>query len=331
MSGRLENEIKVKNKIEKKLKDTPSYVQEWYLYLRASNKTIITIKNYVNIVINYLTFIKADDIKNIKLSSLTKKSLLNYFNELKTNVDKNGNISSSSDSKKITTWYCLNNFFKYLYDNEYIKKNYVENINKPKNKDINRINNNRILLTKDDFNKIYNVVDDNIRFNTFAYRDKLILMLFMTTGMREEALLEIDIDDIDLEQNTITIIDKGNIEHKYPLNEECSILMENWIEQRKEIIGEKDIKALFISRFKNRLSVSALSNMVKTYSEIALGYPISPHKLRAGFCSILYNETHDAEFVRRAVGHSNISTTQRYIATDGKEKEVASDIISSIF
>ena len=70
--------------------------------------------------------------------------------------------------------------------------------------------------------------------------------------------------------------------------------------------------------------------MIQKYTEQALGKPLSPHKLRAGFCSILYSKTHDIEFVRRAVGHSNIATTTRYIVTDGSERRKASKLLRDI-
>ena len=57
---------------------------------------------------------------------------------------------------------------------------------------------------------------------------------------------------------------------------------------------------------------------------------LSPHKIRGGDVSILYKETGDAEFCRRAVGHSNIATTQRYITTGGEEKKRAAEIMSFI-
>ncbi|MEE3416989.1 MAG: site-specific integrase, partial [Prevotella sp.] len=57
---------------------------------------------------------------------------------------------------------------------------------------------------------------------------------------------------------------------------------------------------------------------------------LSPHKLRSGFCSIMYSKTHDIEFVRRAVGHSNVATTQRYIVTNKDEKKKSAEIMESI-
>ena len=89
-------------------------------------------------------------------------------------------------------------------------------------------------------------------------------------------------------------------------------------------------KALFVDKDGDRVTRSTIDNIVNKYTKAALGKPLSPHKLRAGFCSIMYNKTHDIEFVRRAVGHSNISTTQRYIVTSKEEKRKASEIMDKI-
>ena len=69
----------------------------------------------------------------------------------------------------------------------------------------------------------------------------------------------------------------------------------------------------------------------KTISDVVEKYAgVSPHKLRSGFCSILYKKTGDIEFVRRAVGHANSATTARYIVTNGEEKQNAAEIMGSI-
>ena len=78
------------------------------------------------------------------------------------------------------------------------------------------------------------------------------------------------------------------------------------------------------------MSASTIKYLVYKYTERALGKALSPHKLRAGYCSILYNQTHDIEFVRRAVGHANVATTQRYIVTNGSEKKKVAEIMGSL-
>ena len=102
-----------------------------------------------------------------------------------------------------------------------------------------------------------------------------------------------------------------------------------WLQDREQILKMlgKESDALFINYNGDRMSSNNIERMVKRYTKHAIGTPISPHKLRAGFCSILYNETHDLEFVRRAVGHSDISTTQRYVVTDNQESLRANQIM----
>lgn len=334
MSGRLEHELKVENTIRNNLKNAPPYVIEWHNGLKASKKTSETRKDYVNKICRFLSSINKD-ISKVSYSDINYDSVCNYFISIQTK-NKNGKVVYTSDSYQQTVWTVLNNFIGFLYNKEYIKQNYMKFIDKPKNHDLERINENRKLLTKKDFSKILNSIEQGVgtdraktKQKSYVHRDKAILMLLMSTGMRKEALCEIDISDVDIDNHCLTIIDKGNKRHRYKLSEEVLNEILWWLEKRNNIKNNTD--ALFISYQGTRLHGNSVSKIVEKYSDDALGYPISPHKLRAGFCSILYNETHDAEFVRRAVGHSNISTTQRYITTDGKEKEVASDIISSIF
>ena len=94
---------------------------------------------------------------------------------------------------------------------------------------------------------------------------------------------------------------------------------------------EKKSDAFFIAITGERLGRTGVDNVVARYSEMALGYKLSPHKLRAGYVSILYNKTHDVEFVMKCVGHRQMSTTERYIVTDGDEKKKAAQLLSGLF
>ena len=190
---------------------------------------------------------------------------------------------------------------------------------------------------KEDFNEILKCVQNGVGSHkakehqkNMRNRDILIMLLFMQTGMRKTALSEINIDDIDLSKRELLVIDKGNKRHIYYLTDDVVKYLKLWLLQRDKILGDNYSDALFISENKTRLSNNAIYKLVEKYCEEALDERISPHKLRSGFCSILYNETKDAEFVRRAVGHSNISTTQRYIVTDNSEKERAANLINNL-
>ena len=333
MQGRLETEIKKETVLLKKIQNMPEYLQEWYYNLKASQKTITTCKDYINKIEKFLTFINPS-IKEIDPQNISLKDIQRYFILIQKR-EVNGQQTYTSDSYQQTVWCCLNNFFGFLYNTNKISKNYMTMIAKPKNKDLERINENRILLTKYDFNHILESVEEGagsdkarVCQKRLKNRDRAILLLFMTTGMRETALSEINIEDIDFINNTLKVIDKGNKFHVYNLSEKTINSLDLWLQDREKWKTNSD--ALFIAENGNRIGSSTLAKLVDKYCQDALGYHISPHKLRAGFCSILYQETGNAEFVRRAVGHSNIATTQRYIVTDNNERAKASELINNL-
>ena len=333
MQGRLETEIKKETVLLNKLQNMPDYIQEWYYNLKASQKTIATCRDYINKVEKFLTFINPS-IKEIDPQDISLSDIQRYFILIQ-KKEVNGEKVYTSDSYQQTVWCCLNSFFSFLYNTDRLLKNHMTMISKPQNKDLERINENRILLTKYDFNHILESVEEGAgsdKAKSFQKRlrnrDRAILLLFMTTGMRETALSEINIEDIDFNYNTLKVVDKGNKFHVYNLSEKTINSLELWLEDRKEWKTNSD--ALFIAENGNRIGSSTLAKLVDKYCKDALGFHISPHKLRAGFCSILYKETGNAEFVRRAVGHSNIATTQRYIVTDNNERAKASELIDGL-
>ena len=167
---------------------------------------------------------------------------------------------------------------------------------------------------------------------TLSKRDIAILTVLMTTGMRKTALTSLDISDYDSNNNTLTVIDKEDTVHVYPINNEIKTALNNWLKVRYKFMSKNTTTdALFISNSGSRISGSTIREIVKKYTKKAIGIEYSPHKIRAGYCSILYDKTGDIEFVRRAVGHSNVTTTQRYIRTDASERDRAIDLLNGIF
>lgn len=326
MNGRLENEIKIHLRTEEKLKVMPEFVHSWYSNLKASRKTAATCYDYVSKIQKFLKYIN-EDVASICLEDITEEAVTNYFTSIQTK-ETNSGVVFTSDSYQCTVWSCLDNFLEYLADHGKIEINYMKYISKPKNRDIDRINENRSLLTTEDFKSILDCVEKEsnpIKRN----RNMAILMLFMSTGMRKTALASIVIDDIDLKNNKLTIIDKGTKRHVYNLNNQTVNAINNWMKLRYRYQKDDD-PHLFLSTHGNAMGERTVADVVEKYTKAALGKPLSPHKLRAGYCSILYEKTHDAEFVRRAVGHSNVATTQRYIVTKGNERKKAAEIMASI-
>lgn len=334
MNGRLQTNYKIETKIENDLKNYPDYLSGWYYYLRASNKELSSCRDYITKVVNFLSFVNSD-INSIKPSDITYDNVTRYM-ICRQNKKINGNLKNTSDSYKTTLWYALKSFLEYLSSFGYIEKNYINDIPKPKNNDNARINNERLLLTEYEFNLILEAVKNGAgddlsvaRQTLYKERDMAIMLVFMYTGMRRTALSNINIEDIDFDTNTLTVIDKGNKIQTYTLSNKVMSAIKNWLDKR-ETLNVVDKDALFISRLGKRISGKSLYDIVEKYCEEALGRKVSPHKLRSGFCSIMYNKTKDIEKVRRMVGHSNLATTQRYIVTPNQERKESTRIMDNL-
>lgn len=337
MNGRLEKDLKIYNKIENTLEELPRFITGWYFYLKANNKTATTCQDYIRKARHFLQFINPA-LWRITIDSITDEKVIQYFSSIQFK-EKNGKIEETSDSYKQSIWSCLNSLFSYLESTEQIDYNYIRKlkIERPENHDLDRINQHRILLTEQDFKSIFNIVDIGCGSNKakgyqkeMRQRDKCILLLLMTTGMRKGALSTINIEDIDFDNKQLFIIDKGKSVQTYPLSDNVLETINDWIIDRSLLLCGKEKSALFISRYGERLSLNGIDKIIKKYSNESLGYEISPHKIRSGFISIFQSHTHDIEQTRRAAGHKNISTTQRYIVTENKERVKASKTIDGI-
>lgn len=310
MNGREEREQKLNEKAVQKLIGLPRFVADWYVHLQVEDLTAKSRFTYVDIVSQ---FCKRQHITNI--NDVTNISTERFL--LSTHKKEDG--SPSSKASQQLAWSAMNKFEDYLEQAELINKNYVKNIRRPKNNDNEAKEKKKVLLTSDDFKKMLTVEKDN-------ERNYAILLLFMTTGIRLSALDNINIEDINFEDQVITVIDKGNKTHNLKINDITMKAINDWLDVRPEC----DTSALFVSRNGVRIDNSQIANMVSDCANKALGIRFHPHKLRGGFITILYNKTHDIDFVRRAVGHSKITTTQGYIVSDGKEREKAADIFENM-
>lgn len=334
MKGRVEHSIKTENNIKNILDTLPECVGDYYYNISVSKepKSCLT---YIKAIREFLKSVNPEDQKSIDISKIRETQVTRFMHQLETKKDSEGNIESTSFSYRKTVHTALNSFFTYVYKSGMINRNPIELIDRPKNQDKVQ----RIKLNESDLQKILKAVETGTLDNTHAAnsqkkwksRDRAIIMTLIGTGMRETALTEINVEDIDWNTGVLTIIDKRHTTHEYILPEELKKEIQNWLEDRDEILNGRKSDALFISNQRDRISVRAISNIVGKYSKYGIGKELSPHKLRAAFCTILYDKTGDIELVRDAVGHRNIATTQRYIVKDNSAKRRSSAIMNSLF
>lgn len=325
MKGRLEHTEQTENKIKELIYDAPDYIKGYYYYL-ATYLQPKTCMEYIRKVLRFLEFINKDA-KSINISEISHTDV---------NIYMSGNNKNTIAYRKMLHS-ILNNFFEFLKENNKIEENPVSSKNRPKGEDDVK----RYYISKEDVKNILEEVEyyTGGTSRAVAYqqkwknRDKLMILMFVNTGMRESALSEINIDDINMETGELSVIDKRYKTHKYNLFKSKTLkeTLGIWLNERRHILKDKECEALFISSRNKRLEPGTIINLVYKYTEPVLGYKISPHKLRAAFCTMLYEETNDIEFVRDAVGHSSAVTTQKYVVKKESAKEKAANIMAELF
>ena len=332
MEGRLEHKIGNERLSKEILTQLPDCVTDYYLSRVSSRESRGSVE-YLQKIRHFLKFLNYD-MKSIDVTKITESDVSKYLHSIEQTTDSDGNTRATSFAHRKQVYSILNSFFEYLRKRKIIAENPMDCIERPVSNDAVK----RKHLDTFDIQFILECIDGGAgnrharnRSKPWRLRDKAIIMLLAMTGMRETALTEINIDDVDFSNDTIKVIDKGHKTHIYKMNKSLHKVLKKWSEDRTEKLSGEELDAFFISCQKKRLCVRSVATIVKKYSLEGLGYSISPHKLRAAFCTILYERTHDIEFVRRAVGHSRVETTQRYIVDDNTAKEEAAEHMEKIF
>jgi site-specific recombinase XerD len=159
-------------------------------------------------------------------------------------------------------------------------------------------------------------------------RDYAILFLMLNTGIRVSECNGLDINDVDLKANTLTIVRKGGGQDILYFGDGIRDALETYIEGERTLITpiEGHESALFYSLQGKRISVDAIENLVKKYARIAVpNKKITPHKLRSTYGTNLYHRTNDIFVVAEALGHRDVNTTKKHYAAMSEEilKEAA--------
>lgn len=333
MKGRLEHSLQAENNIKKILNELPDYVTYYYYEFKSGRQPKACLE-YIRKIKKFLLFVDTD-IKNIIPKNITKYDITRFLDDISYVTDKNGNKKASSFSYQKSYHSILKSFFDFLCENDYIENNPMNKIKRVRGEDVV----NRTFLTEDDLKEILFVVSCGAgndraiaRQEKWRNRDKAIMMLFIQTGIRETALTEINIEDVDFENHVIkSVIEKGHKDKTFYMSKELENVIYNWMCDREYIMKDKPNEdCLFISQEKRRITAKSVANLVKKYTEEALGYSVSPHKLRAAFANIMLNKTDENVYiVQQLLGHSRTETTKIYLNNNiNQYNEMAADIIS---
>lgn len=153
-----------------------------------------------------------------------------------------------------------------------------------------------------------------------ASRDKAILELFYSSGLRLDELVNINITDIDWQQKLIRVLGKGNKQRIVPVGTVALTAIQHWLSLRpafSQLLPEHDKLALFVSKQHKRISARHVRQRVQLWaSQQGLNQHLHPHMLRHSFASHMLESSQDLRAVQELLGHANLSTTQVYTHLD---------------
>ncbi len=221
-------------------------------------------------------------------------------------------IGSAARARKLSA---IKSFYNYLsVSTKQIKENPVKDIEFPKI----RRSLPKYLTLEESTTLLKSVSGPNQK------RDFAILMLFLNCGIRRSELVGLNLTDV--YDDRIRVVGKGNKERIVYMGASCRKAIDEYLVERNKIVLS-DNRALFGSRDKNRISVTAVHRLVKKHLlEAGMdSTQFSAHKLRHTAATLMLSNGVDLKTLQEVLGHENLNTTQIYTHVESTELKIAAE------
>lgn len=282
-------------------------INEYYLDLRTFFRYMKIIKNIVPANYEF----KEIAIKDINIEFIKNITLTDIYSFMDYSINDRHNCAKTRSRKTSS----LKSFFSYLTKKRcLLTTNPAEELEVPKTK-----KSLPKFLTLEQSIELLNSVDGN-----FKDRDYCILTIFLNCGLRLSELVGLNLEDVNLTDNIITVTGKGNKQRIVYLNDACVSALQSYIKIRPTNINDN---ALFISRLNKRIGNQAVQDIVyKALNKIGLsGYSV--HKLRHTAATLMYQHGNvDIRVLQEMLGHENLGTTEIYTHLSSDQLERAAKL-----
>ncbi len=157
--------------------------------------------------------------------------------------------------------------------------------------------------------------------DTLSARDKAVMELFYSSGLRLAELVSLDVTSIDLKDRTVRVMGKGAKSRVLPIGRHAIAALERWFAERAALLAKAPAGAhpgpVFIGRGGRRLSARAVQLRVDLWARrMGLGVHVHPHMFRHSFATHLLESSGNLRGVQELLGHADIATTQIYTHLD---------------
>ncbi len=218
------------------------------------------------------------------------------------------NISNRSINRKVSS---LKSYFNFLLKSKQIEENPLRNHQSLKVE--KRIN---VPFSEKEINEVLDFFDQDDNFE--QVRDKLIIELLYSTGMRRAELISLREPSVDLSQNIVKVIGKRNKERQIPLLNTVISTIDNYRRLKKEIPSKGDY--FFVTKKGEQIYPTLVYRIINEYfGKVSLKVKKSPHIVRHSFATHLLSEGADLNSVKELLGHSSLASTQVYTHSNLKD------------
>lgn len=197
-------------------------------------------------------------------------------------------------------------FFEFLLREQQIAANPAAQLSAPKQ--------GKPLPKNLDADSVAHLLDIEVT-DPLSARDKALMELFYSSGLRLAELASLDVDDIDLAAAELRVVGKGSKERLLPVGSVAIAAIKQWLNYRATMSSQDN--ALFISNRGTRLSHRGIQARLSYWGQQQLlSAKVHPHKLRHSFATHLLEASGDLRAVQELLGHANLATTQIYTSLD---------------
>jgi len=198
-------------------------------------------------------------------------------------------------------------FFRYLLREKHVRTNPVVSVSAPKSG--KRLPGN---LDADRMARLLDIPGDEPIVN----RDRAILELLYSSGLRLSELTDLNCGDVDVQDATVRVTGKGNKDRIVPVGRHALRALAKWYKSRGQL-AQADETAMFVSNRGTRLRPRSVQARVTHWAKRqGIDTKVFPHLFRHSFATHLLESSHDLRGVQELLGHANISTTQVYTHLD---------------
>ena len=330
----------------------PKFMKDYCIYLKGS-VSVTTRLAYLEDIQFFCSYLI--ETKEITIANEIKDITLNEFNQIKARdvnlflgdyctryykyTDKNTHIYENNNRALARKKSSLSTLFKFLFRNDQLEANITDGFNpiklpKPQPDAIKRLEIDKVAKMLDAVDTGLGLTDkEKVYWKKTKLRDKAILALFVTYGLRLNELRELNISSFNFSRGEFKIYRKRGKEVLMPINNTCELVVRDYIlneRPKSEMLSEDMQDALFLSLQNKRMDPKSIRQLVKKYTSISMdtsrdkGY--SPHKLRATAATSLIQNGFSIYDVQNLLDHDNVTTTQLYAA---HKKNVKRDIVNN--